>query len=88
VNIGSVIQDATMAFDMTELRLDVSVPQAYMNQMPRGYVSPEYWDAGVPAAMLNYNFNSYRSSNNGQAQTTSYLGLNSGLNLGPWHFRE
>ena len=88
VNIGSVIQDAAMAFDMTELRLDVSVPQAYMNQMPRGYVSPEYWDAGVPAAVLNYNFNSYRSSNNGQAQTTSYLGLNSGLNLGPWHFRE
>lgn len=88
VSIGSVIQDATMVFDMTELRLDVSVPQAYLNQMPRGYVSPEYWDAGVPAATLNYNFNSYRSSNNGQAQTTSYLGLNSGLNLGPWHFRE
>lgn len=88
VSLGEVIPDATMTFDMTELRLDVSVPQAYLNQMPRGYVSPEYWDAGVPAALLNYSFNSYRSSNNGQAQTTSYLGLNGGLNLGPWHFRE
>lgn len=88
VSLGSVIQGATMVFDITELRMDVSVPQAYMNQMPRGYVSPEYWDAGVPAAMLNYNFNSYRSSNNGQTQTTSYLGLNSGLNIGLWHFRE
>lgn len=88
VSIGSVIQGATMVFDMAELRLDVSVPQAYMNQMPRGYVSPEYWDAGVPAALLNYNFNSYRSNSNGQTQTTSYLGLNSGFNLGLWHFRE
>lgn len=88
LNIGSVIPDATLVFDMTELRLDVSVPQAYMNQMPRGYVSPEYWDAGVPAALLNYSFNSYRSSSNGQTQTTSYLGLNSGFNLGLWHFRE
>ncbi|HTV84929.1 MAG TPA: fimbria/pilus outer membrane usher protein [Dyella sp.] len=88
VSINDVIQGATMSFDMTELRLDVSVPQAYMNQMPRGYVSPEYWDAGVPAAILNYNFDSYRSTNDGQSQTTSYLGLNSGLNLGPWHLRE
>lgn len=88
VSIGSVIPGASMAFDMTELRLDASVPQAYLNQMPRGYVSPEYWDAGIPAALLNYTFDSYRSSNNGQTQTTSYLGLNGGLNLGPWHFRE
>ncbi|GLQ49042.1 fimbria/pilus outer membrane usher protein [Dyella flava] len=88
VSIGSIIKDATMTFDMSELRLDVSVPQAYMSQMPRGYVSPEYWDAGVPAALLNYNFNSYRSTNDGQTQTTSYLGLNTGLNLGPWHLRE
>ena len=88
VSLGDVIPGATMTFDMTELRLDVSVPQAYLNQMPRGYVSPEYWDAGVPAALLNYNFNSYRSNSDGQAQTTSYLGLNGGFNLGPWHFRE
>lgn len=88
VSIDSLIQGASMVFDMTQLRLDTSVPQAYMNQMPRGYVSPEYWDAGVPAALLNYNFNSYRSSSQGQTQTTSYLGLNSGLNLGPWHLRE
>lgn len=88
VNIGSLIPGATMVFDMSQLRLDTSIPQAYMNQMPRGYVSPEYWDAGVPAALLNYNFNSYHTSSQGQNQTTSYLGLNSGLNLGPWHLRE
>jgi outer membrane usher protein len=88
VTIGNLIPGATMAFDMTELRLNVVVPQAYMNQMPRGYVSPEYWDAGVPAGILNYDFNSYRSDSNGQSQTTSYLGLNSGLNIGPWHLRE
>jgi outer membrane usher protein len=73
---------------MSQLRLDVTVPQAYLGQVARGYVNPEYWDAGVPAALLNYNFNTYRSSSQGQTQITSYLGLNSGLNLGPWHFRE
>jgi outer membrane usher protein len=88
VDIGSLITGATMVFDMGALRLDTSVPQAYLGQMPRDYVSPEYWDAGVPAALLNYNFNSYHSSSQGQSQTTSYLGLNGGLNIGPWHLRE
>jgi outer membrane usher protein len=88
VSIGDLIPSATMTFDMSQLRLDASVPQAYLGQMPRGYVSSEYWDAGVPAGLLNYNFNSYHINSQGQSQTTSYLGFDSGLNLGPWHFRE
>lgn len=88
LSIGSLIPGATMSYDMSQLRLDTSIPQAYLGAMPRGYVSPEYWDAGVPAALLNYNFNSYHTSTQGQSQTNSYLGLNSGLNLGPWHLRE
>ncbi|KRB38208.1 hypothetical protein ASD82_11595 [Rhodanobacter sp. Root179] len=88
VSIGDLIPGASMSFDMGNLRLDTSVPQAYLQQRARGYVSPEYWDEGVPAALLNYNFNSYRSSSHGQTQTTSYLGLNAGFNLGAWHFRQ
>jgi len=88
VNIGSLIPGATMTLDQADLRLNTSVPQAYMMQMPRGYVSPEYWDAGVPAALLNYNFNSYHTSNADLSQTTSFLSLNAGFNLGLWHFRE
>ncbi|MDE2306790.1 MAG: fimbrial biogenesis outer membrane usher protein [Xanthomonadaceae bacterium] len=88
VGIDSVIPGASMTFDMASLRLDTSVPQAYLGQMPRGYVSPEYWDAGVPAALLDYNFNSYHTSSRGLSQTTSYLGLNAGFNVGPWHVRQ
>nr|WP_279237582.1 fimbria/pilus outer membrane usher protein [Dyella sedimenti] len=88
VAIGALIPDASMSFDMSQLRLDTSVPQAYLGQAPRGYVSPEYWDQGVPAALLNYNFNSFRASNQGTSQTTSYLGINSGVNVGLWHLRE
>lgn len=88
VSIDSLIPGASMSFDMAELRLDTSVPQAYLGQTPRGYVSPEYWDDGVPAALLNYNFNGYHSSNRGLSQTSSYLGLNAGFNLGPWHLRQ
>ena len=88
VAMDHVIDGASLVFDMSDLRLDASVPQASMGLAPRGYVSPEYWDAGVPAALLNYNFNTYRASSQGISQTTAYLGLNFGLNVGAWHFRQ
>jgi len=88
VAMSAVVPGASMTFEMSDLRLDTSVPQAYLGQMARGYVDPKYWDSGVNAGLLNYNFNSYRTSNQGLAQTSSYLGLNAGLNLGRWHLRN
>lgn len=88
VGIAEVVTGAHAVFDMTNLRLDVSVPQAFLGQAPRGYVSPRYWDAGIPAALLNYNLNSYRTRSQGQTLTSTYLGLNAGLNLGNWHLRQ
>ena len=87
-SLGDLIPGATLSFDMPSLRMDASVPQASMNQRPRGWVNPASWDAGVPAFLLNYNFDSYRTSNAGQSQTSTYLGLRSGLNIGLWQFRQ
>ena len=86
--LASLIPGASMDFDLSELRLDVSVPQAYMNQAARGYVDPKYWDAGVPAALLDYNVNAYRSTSGGYSMNSVYLGLNSGFNAGLWRFRQ
>ena len=88
VDIARVIPGASISFDLADLRLDVSVPQAYLGQHARGYVDPKYWDSGVNAGLLNYNFNSYHTRSGGVAQTSSYLGLHAGLNLGRWHLRH
>lgn len=88
LDIGSLIDAATMSFDQPNLRLDVSVPQAWLGTRARGYVNPENWDRGVNAALLNYSFNSYRTRSGGVSQTSSFLGLNAGLNLGGWQLRH
>ena len=88
VDVATVIPGASMTFQMSDLRLDTSVPQAYLGLAARGYVDPKYWDSGVTAGLLNYNLNSYRTSGQGLTQTSSYLGLNAGLNLGRWHLRH
>ena len=91
--IGEIISEATSTFDFGDQRLDLSIQQVSLSRNARGYVSPELWDNGVNAGFLGYNANVYRydnSGSNGQngSQTQGYVGLNTGFNLGPWHFRH
>ena len=83
-----LIPGATVAYSQSELRLDVTVPQAWLGYRARGYVSPSQWDHGVTAGLLNYNANVYRSSAGDIDQTAGYVGLNAGLNLGAWRLRH
>ncbi|TAM97452.1 MAG: fimbrial biogenesis outer membrane usher protein, partial [Rhodanobacteraceae bacterium] len=86
--LADLIPGARLSLDMPDLRLDASIPQAYIGQMPRGYVNPASWDAGVPAFLLNYSFNSYDTTGSGKSQTSTYLGLRAGLNVGGWQLRQ
>ncbi|HEF5787629.1 fimbrial protein [Burkholderia multivorans] len=79
---------ASYRFDQADFRLELTVPQAALQRQPRGYVSPELWDAGIPSATLKYNFNTYRSSSFGHASNMAYLGLNGGINVAGWHLRH
>ena len=88
VDLATLIPAASLSFDQPNLRLNASVPQAWLGRQPRGYVAPKYWDEGIPALLLNYDLNGYRSSSTGQTQTYGYLGLNTGINLGAWHLRH
>ncbi|OWY28691.1 pilus assembly protein PapC [Herbaspirillum robiniae] len=86
--LENIVPDATVKFDSGDLRMDIGIPQISMRRSARGYVSPELWDKGVTAGMLSYNFNAYRTSFSEQTNTSYYLGLNGGLNLGDWRLRN
>lgn len=86
--IGGLVPDATASFDAAEQRLDIKVPQAYVNRNARGYVDPSLWDAGINAGLLNYRYNTYRSERRNSTSTSSYLSLDAGVNLGKWHLRH
>jgi len=89
VRLGEAIPDASASFDFNDLRLDLSIPQIAMLRQARGYVSPDQWSPGVVAGMLGYNVNVYQSRVSGGANSTQgYLGLDTGVNLGRWHFRH
>ena len=86
--IPELIPAATATFETGEQRLDVSIPQLYIRRSARGYVDPKYWDDGIPAARLQYNANAYHSESAGVSYTQGFVGLDAGLNLGPWRFHH
>lgn len=88
VDLKAMIPEATVAFDLSQLRLDITVPQASMLHIPRGYVGPEFWDSGVTSATLGYNLNAYRDATSYVATADGHLDLSMGFNWGSWHLRQ
>lgn len=86
--IDQWLADASFSFDSSDLRLDLSLPQVSLRRNARGYVDPKYWDPGINAAVLGYDFNTYQMQNDGLNSTSSYLGIDSGLNIGDWQLRH
>nr|WP_267472985.1 fimbria/pilus outer membrane usher protein [Stenotrophomonas rhizophila] len=82
------VPGASVRFEQGEQELFVQVPQLYMSQRPRDYVSPEQLDGGVTAATLQYNANVYDSHIGGIASTRGYLGIRAGINAGGWLLRH
>ncbi len=85
--LPTLIDGARATFDIGELRLDVSIPQAALSRSARGWVDPKFWDDGIPAAILQYDANIYHSTGSGLSDTQSYLGVTAGVNVGPWRLR-
>lgn len=98
------VKGASYEFDFGQQKLLLSIPQALISQNARGYVDPKNWDDGITALLLDYDFSganekqkeqgSLVSSDSGEAShgngtdNSYYLNLRSGLNLGPWRYRN
>lgn len=87
LNLPALINQSSVEFDMGDQRLDITVPQAWVNKGYEGYVEPSLWESGIPAALLSYNINGYHNTNNGVDNDSMYAAFNTGINLGAWRFR-
>ncbi|MBA1847460.1 fimbrial protein, partial [Escherichia coli] len=68
------LADASSEFDVGQQHLSLSVPQIYVGRMARGYVSPDLWEEGINAGLLNYSFNgnSINNRSNHNAGKSNY----------------
>ena len=84
IPLKTAIPGSVVAFNFASQRLNISLPQVAMQNSARGYIPPEQWDEGIPAALLNYSF----TGNRGSEDDSYYLNLQSGLNYGAWRLRN
>lgn len=83
------VPQASVNYEINQLRLHLSVPQIYLSAARRGYVDPSLWDAGQTAAFANYNLNARRDRNKGmQAYNHLDADLRMGINIGSWRLRN
>ena len=84
VALEARVDGAHVRYDDHALQLDLSIPQAALQRDARGLVPANARDAGVNAGFVNYNANHYRS----HGTASSFLGLDTGINLGAWRLRH
>ena len=70
--------------DLANQRFDLTIPQVALLNTARGYVSPERWDEGIAAGLLNYSVSGQQDLHhrNGVDSSNQFVSLQPGLNLG------
>lgn len=86
------VKGASSNFIYSEFKLQLHIPQILLNTLPRGYVSPEALNEGIPVVFVNYNASQYHVSYKGDSNLknvdSTYINMNIGANLGLWRYRQ
>ena len=87
--LKQAVQGGSYAWNIGTFRLELSVPQAYVDELENGYVPPENWDRGINAFYTSYYASQYYSDykDSGNSKST-YARFTSGLNLLGWQLHS
>ncbi|MFT0698058.1 fimbrial biogenesis outer membrane usher protein [Citrobacter meridianamericanus] len=89
VPLRAAVQGGSVGYDIGQFILNLSVPHAYVLEHESGYMSPETWERGVNAFYTSYYASQYYSNyKHGGDDKSSYVNLNSGLNLLGWQLHS
>ncbi|ECE6306202.1 fimbrial biogenesis outer membrane usher protein [Salmonella enterica subsp. salamae] len=88
LSLAQLIPGAFTVFDFSRMRLNVSIPQAALKRRVKGEISPERWDDGITAFLLNWRADGSHSYGGEGKRSSSFFSLNSGFNTGPWRLRD
>lgn len=88
-DITRFIPQSTTKIDAEKMRVVISVPQLYINRDLHDKIPSRLWNEGINAGYVNYQF-SGQANSSGDDDTTQMgsLGLQAGVNIGSWHFRN
>lgn len=88
ISIGEYIPNAYTEFNFQRMRLDISVPQAAMVNIPKDWIAPERWDDGINAGLLSWQVSGSENKGSYGDSRSQFMNLTSGINLGAWRLRD
>ncbi|BET96637.1 fimbria/pilus outer membrane usher protein [Xenorhabdus sp. TCT-1] len=87
-DISEYILQASTSFDFYGQRLDISIPQAVLDNQARDTVASHLWQHGESAFLMSYNFSGSENYNKNTKNQSYFLNLQSGINIGAWRIRN
>lgn len=87
-DISRFIENARYDYDQDNQTLRLVIPQIYRDQAVAGAINPKFWDDGAPIAWTSYQFSGSQQHDSFGKTSSSWLGLESGINLGAWRLRN
>ncbi|WP_247999721.1 fimbria/pilus outer membrane usher protein [Escherichia marmotae] len=82
------VPHSEVLFRQDSARVDIQIPQAYLGNLTQLKSSPETWDDGVTAFLLDYNISGYHSNTDSISTETLYASTTFGANFGSWRLRS
>lgn len=86
--IVAMVPYAGEEFDFNNHLLSFTVPQAYLGPSSRLRTPSRLWDSGIPALLMNYNYNGSQQSNRTGKTRSDFLSVNGQLNILAWRIRS
>lgn len=77
-----------MTFDFYRQRLEISIPQAALDNQARDSVAHHLWQQGQSALLMSYDFSGSDNHHGHERNKSYFLNLRSGINIGPWRLRN
>lgn len=87
-DISHFIENARYDYDQDNQTLKLVIPQIYRDRAVAGAINPKFWDDGAPAAWTSYQFSGSQQHYSSGNSSSTWLGLESGMNLGAWRLRN
>jgi outer membrane usher protein len=91
-DLAALIPQSSVKFDISRLRLDISIPQVAMQPGKNSRMDPELWDDGIAALLFNYSLSAGRTeqrmSNDTRHTNNLFANVQTGVNAGAWRLRS
>ncbi|MBD2800486.1 fimbrial biogenesis outer membrane usher protein [Xenorhabdus sp. M] len=89
-DLAQYIPSASSSFDFRLQQLNLSIPQAALNNQTRDYVPPHLWEQGLTSLLVNYSYSGSLNWQDNQPGSTKnhFLSLRSGANWEAWRLRN